>query len=100
MNEPDDLARDVRELEALLKSRAWQLITEALEADILAAAKGFAASPVMTEKEIDFRRGAIHAAMGFAGTPAILLNALRAQLLLASAGVADSQQPFTPDASA
>jgi hypothetical protein len=96
---PQQIAHDVSELEAMLKSRAWQLMREAMEHDMLAAAKGLASAAVMAEAEMHFRRGAIFAANGFTSLPEVLLNTLKTQLLLASAQ-ADSPQPFPSDATA
>ena len=55
------LRRDVDELKALRDSRGFQIVKETIEREILAAAMQFADNPLMPEKEIDFRRGAIYA---------------------------------------
>lgn len=42
-------------------SRGFEILKQTLEREIVAAAMQFADNPLMPEKEIDFRRGAIYA---------------------------------------
>ncbi len=54
--------RDLDELKKLQESRGWAVLHETMTAEIVQAALAIANNPAMTEKEIDFRRGAIWAA--------------------------------------
>lgn len=76
---------DLRALRELSKSRGWAILMETAKEDILAAAIGMSDNPVMTEKEIDFRRGAISAARNFVNVPAALISRLENEILMASA---------------
>lgn len=75
----------IKALETLKKSTGWKLIEQAVEEDILQAAKQLASSPTMSEKETDFRRGAIWAADKFAGLPDLLVQINLNNLALTSA---------------
>ena len=53
---------DLLALTSLKTHRGWEIICETVRNEIVSAALQLADNPLMTEKEIDFRRGAIHAA--------------------------------------
>lgn len=73
---------DLDAISDLMKSRGWQLLTDVITTDIVEAAKQFAVNPLMTEKEIDFRRGAMYAAMNFLDVPKKLRAKFEAAALL------------------
>lgn len=81
----EQISADIRAMEALSASRGWQIIKESLEKDILAAAMSFADHALMSEKEIDFRRGAIFAARSLLTVDAAILARLQGEQLMASA---------------
>lgn len=87
------LERDIRSLRELEGSRGWALMAEALKEDVLDAAFGLSDNPHMTEKEVDFRRGAIAAARNMLFVPTRLRTKLENELLLASA---QAEVPTTP----
>jgi hypothetical protein len=79
------LERDTKELRALLASRGWQIVREAIQADILAAAYAMAEKADMPEAEMHFRRGSIHAARGFVSAVENLLRMTEDAYLVAQA---------------
>jgi hypothetical protein len=72
----DQLEADIRALDALVSSRAWAVITQAISEDITRAAMDLGSDPRMPESEVHFRRGAICAASGFLS----VVNRLRVKL--------------------
>ena len=83
---------DLISMKELSRSRGWQIIKDNIQADIVAAAMSFADSALMSEKEIDFRRGAIFAARSLLTIDSALIARLEGELLLASAN-ADANNP-------
>lgn len=83
----ESLERDVRALRELRDSYGWHLVKKIIEDDVVAACFSMADSVLMTEKEIDFRRGAISAARNLLNIDTALLSRLEADLLLASNGL-------------
>jgi len=79
------LESNLRCLRELKDSRGWALLVEEIKADVLAACLAMADNPVMTEKEVDFRRGAISAARNVINVLDILIAKIEAELFLASA---------------
>jgi hypothetical protein len=62
-------ANQIAALEALKKSKGWQLVEQTMRDEVVAAALAIASNATMTEKEVDFRRGAIWAAQQFLNLP-------------------------------
>lgn len=79
------LSGKLRSLKELKNSHGWAILMEEVKADVLAACLAMADNPVMTEKEVDFRRGAIAAARNFVNVLDILINRSESELSLASA---------------
>ena len=88
---------DLRALRELKDSRGWAILMETAKNDILDACLQMADNPNMTEKEIDFRRGAISAARNFVNALDILISNKEAEILIASA---EKQTQQTPNATA
>ena len=84
-NQTESLRADLRSLKELKDSRGWAILMVTAKEDILSACLQMADNPTMTEKEIDFRRGAISAARNFVNVLDILINQKDAELLIASA---------------
>lgn len=92
------LESDLRALREMKASRGWSIMKEETEHDILKACLQMADNPVMTEKEIDFRRGAIAAARNFVNALDALIIRTENEVLLASAE--KQTQTTTPNATA
>lgn len=80
----------IKALDDLERSKGWQLVKATMEREIVQAAMALATNPTMTEKEIDFRRGAIWAAQQLIDLPARIR-------LLAATDVAMSQDDNADD---
>ena len=87
MQKIESLQRDIRALKELRDSYGWQLIKKVIEDDIVAACFGMADSVLMSEKEIDFRRGSISAARNLLNLDSALLARLESDLLMASTDI-------------
>jgi hypothetical protein len=72
--------RDLEELQKLVASRGWVLIREAIEREVLLGAMAFGANASMSEKEIDFRRGAIMASSRLLDFPTHLISRLESEV--------------------
>ena len=72
--------RDIEELSKLLASRGWAVLHETMTAEIVQAALAIANNTAMTEKEIDFRRGAIWAANQLLNLPQRLQDRLKTEI--------------------
>jgi hypothetical protein len=79
------LESDLRALRELKGSRGWVILMDAVKDDVFSACLQMADNPVMTEKEIDFRRGAISAARNFVNSIDALISRAENEILLASA---------------
>jgi len=64
----------VKSLEELKGSLAWELIEESLMYDSNKAVDDMGSDPTMTDREIHFRRGSIHASRNFKNVPEVLLR--------------------------
>jgi hypothetical protein len=82
-----------RDLRAMRESFAWAEIIKSIDADVVAAAYALANSAEMSEREMHFRRGAIHAARGVSSVVDSLLMQVENELLLRSAQGAQINQP-------
>lgn len=69
-------------MSTLASSDGWQYMKQVMNDEILTSAYQLAESPDMTEKEIDFRRGAIWAAKQLLNMPDKLLLKLENELML------------------
>lgn len=63
------LKADIKALEELQESRGWAILRQKMQDSILQAALALAESPVMSEKEIDFRRGCMFAGKALMDLP-------------------------------
>lgn len=88
---------DLRALRELKNSRGWALLMEESKRSILDACLQMADNPNMTEKEIDFRRGAISTARNYVNAPDAMIARLEMELLVASA---EKQTQLNPNATA
>jgi hypothetical protein len=70
---------------ALVETEGWQELRDILESEMVNAALQMADNPLMTEKEIDFRRGAIYATRNLISAPDMLIRRLESDLLMAQA---------------
>lgn len=90
----DEIARletELRELRKLKESKGFSILEGAINADILSAALDLADNPVMSEKEIDFRRGAIAAARNFLFVIPRLIQSRENELLMAKVDATAAQ---------
>lgn len=71
------LKTQISDIEKLKSSRGWSRLEKKMREEITTAAMQIANTPNMTEKEIDFRRGAIWAATQLVELPDRLLMQLR-----------------------
>lgn len=92
MTTPEQVRRDLAELDKLLESRGWAVIHEYLSADIHKAALSIGEDPRATLAEIQYLRGRLSAAKDFLSVPAHIRNALSAQLALAKPSSATAEQ--------
>lgn len=69
-------------LDALMRSKGWQVIAEVMAEEQVAAAMAIADNPQMTLDEINFRRGAIWAATQLQNLPERLMRRLEADIVL------------------
>ncbi len=95
--EAEALESQLRSLKEMRDSRGWSLLKDAIKDDILNACLQMADNPVMSEKEIDFRRGAISAARNFVNALDLMIARLEGELLVASA---ERQTLINPNAKA
>lgn len=79
------LEEDHRALKELLASRGWQIVSDALCADLLRAALSLSENPRLDGAELHHRRGTLFAAKALAELPATLLRNLESQVSLAQA---------------
>lgn len=91
------LEGDLRALRELKAHRGWAIIEETIRQEIVSAALQFADNPLMTEKEVDFRRGAIHASRSVMSVVDTLIAIRENDHLMASAN-AQTLKPLTPQA--
>jgi hypothetical protein len=87
----------LRNLKELVASPGWAIIKETMKDDLLQACLQLADDPNMTNKEIDFRRGAIAAARNFVNVPELLISKFESDAYLASA---ENQTHFNLNATA
>lgn len=83
----------LRSLQELEKHPGWLHVRGVIEKDVLNASFALADDPLMTEKETDFRRGAIFAARGTTQLLPKLINQLDGEIQLASAQLQQTQTP-------
>jgi hypothetical protein len=83
----ESLDGDIRALKELKSHRGWEIVMETIKQEILSAALQFADNPLMSEKEVDFRRGAIHASRSVMSVVDVLIAVHENYRLLASANV-------------
>jgi hypothetical protein len=81
----ESLNGDIRALKELKSHRGWEIVMETIKEEILSAALQFADNPLMSEKEVDFRRGAIHASRSVMSVVDVLIAMRENDKLLASA---------------
>lgn len=87
------LERDLSALRELKSHPGWQLLAGVIEKEVVAAAMQFADNPLMSEKEIDFRRGAIYATRNLLTAVDALIQRAENDVLLASATNMQAQFP-------
>lgn len=90
----DLLKANLRSLNELRDSRGWALVMEAVTNNVTSACYQMADNPTMTEKEVDFRRGAIAAARNFVNVLDLMISRFEAEVQLAS--VERQEQLLTP----
>lgn len=83
------LNRKLKDLDALTRSRGWALLNEVMQEELIRAAMKIAEHPEMTEKEVDFRRGAIWAAKQLLDLPERLKQSLQMDLAVELSKKAD-----------
>lgn len=96
-NEIEAMESTLRGLREVRHSPGWATVTEAIKDDVLQACLQMADNPMMTEKEMDFRRGAISAARNFVNVLDLLISKTEGELLIASA---ENQTHFNLNATA
>jgi hypothetical protein len=89
---------EIRALRDLEKSRGWAVLLKRIDIDVREACFDMASNALMTEKEIDFRRGAIAAARGFTEIVAKLIAHKENDVIMAQAE--KSIAPPPPNATA
>jgi hypothetical protein len=78
----------IKALESLKNSKGWGYITQVMEREILAAAMQLSDNPNMSEKETDYRRGAMWADKKLLNLPDALIAQNENQILLTSSAKA------------
>lgn len=85
-----------REVDKLLKTRGWAIITEIMERELVAAAMAIATKTDMTVDEINFRRGSIWAANQLLRLPETLSARLEGEVLIEEAAAAAKSSTTKP----
>lgn len=80
---------ELRALDKLKSDRGWKIVERVMQEEQMAAAMAIASSANMTEKEIDFRRGAIWAASQLLNLPDRLMARLENDIALEKLNEAD-----------
>lgn len=75
-NDSASLKRRRTQIQSLLDSQGWAILREAMEKDLHEATRQLAADPEMSDTQMHYRRGAIHAAVQMMAAPVSLLRQL------------------------
>ncbi len=84
---------DLKALDTLLASRGWALVNDVMREEIVQAAMLIAENPTMSEKEVDYRRGAIWAAKQLLELPTRLRARIESTVILESASRSATAEP-------
>ncbi|GAA4652541.1 hypothetical protein GCM10023116_48250 [Kistimonas scapharcae] len=85
-------ARDaLKALDDLKASPGWEYLTQVMQDEIVQTAFAIAEDPVMTERELDFRRGAMFAAKKLLHLPDQLILRLSSDSILDNARKDDTR---------
>lgn len=75
----------LKAVDALMKSKGWDVVLEVMHEEILASAMAIADTPNMDLEEINFRRGSIWAAKRMLELPVRLRQKMEAEVALLNA---------------
>lgn len=75
----------LKAVDALMRSKGWDVVLEIMHEEILASAMSIADTPNMELEEINFRRGSIWAAKRMLELPTRLRQKLEAEVALLNA---------------
>lgn len=96
-NEIEQAESTLRSLREMKDSKGWSLLMDEVKDDVFSACLQMADNPNMTEKEMDFRRGAISAARNVMNALDVMIMRSESELLIASA---ENQTHFNLNATA
>ena len=82
-------------IDAMLKSKGWQVIQEEMENSILQAAYQLCDGPAMPIEEVHFRRGSMWAARKFVDLPSVVSQVLNNNILMDAANRGELKESAT-----
>jgi len=82
-------------IDAMLKSKGWQVIQEEMEKSILQAAYQLCDGPAMTIEDVHFRRGSMWAARKFVELPSVVSQVLNNNILMDAANRGELKESAT-----
>jgi len=82
-------------IDAMLKSKGWQVIQEEMENSILQAAYQLCDGPAMPIDEVHFRRGSMWAARKFVDLPSVVSQVLNNNILMDAANRGELKESAT-----
>ena len=82
-------------IDAMLKSKGWQVIQEEMEKSILQAAYQLCDGPAMPIEEVHFRRGSMWAARKFVDLPSVVSQVLNNNVLMDAANRGELKESAT-----
>ena len=82
----------IKALESLKSSKGWEYISQVMKDEILMAAMQLSDNPNMSEKETDYRRGAMWAAKMLLNLPDSLIVRNQNEILLTSSAKAGEKK--------
>lgn len=82
-------------VDAMLKSKGWQVIKDEMEKSILQAAYQLCDGPAMPIEEVHFRRGSMWAARKFVDLPDVVSQVLNNDILMDAANRGELKQDAT-----
>ena len=82
-------------IDAMLKSKGWQVIKDEMEKSILQAAYQLCDGPAMTIEDVHFRRGSMWAARKFVELPSVVSQVLNNNILMDAANRGELKESAT-----
>ena len=82
-------------IDAMLKSKGWQVIKDEMEKSILQAAYQLCDGSAMTIEDVHFRRGSMWAARKFVDLPSVVSQVLNNNILMDAANRGELKESAT-----